>query len=59
MGIPDSTFRKSTYSDTSGDCVEAGNRGGAVAVRDTKDPGHGLVLTFSAAAWEGFTASLR
>jgi hypothetical protein len=59
MGIVDSPFRKSSHSDTRGECVEAGTRRGAVAVRDTKDADHGPVLAFSAAAWERFTASLR
>jgi hypothetical protein len=59
MGTLDSPFRKSSYSDTSGDCLEAGTNGGAVGVRDTKDIGQGLVLTFSSAAWERFTVSLR
>ncbi len=59
METLDGSFRKSSYSDTNGECVEAGNRGGIVAVRDTKEAGRGLVLAFGATAWEGFTASLR
>jgi hypothetical protein len=52
------TWRKSSYSGGSGgQCVEVADADG-VAVRDTTDP-RGPMLTFSAGAWERFTASLR
>lgn len=54
-----SDWRKSTFSnDSGGACVELASGGGAIQVRDTTDR-PGPVLTFSAAAWETFTAALR
>jgi hypothetical protein len=51
-------WRKSSYSTGSGgQCVEAASADG-VAVRDTTDRDGGT-LTFGAAAWAEFTASLR
>jgi hypothetical protein len=50
-------WRKSSYSNGSGDCVEIG-RGDGVRVRDTKDR-DGVVLRVSAETWERFTATLR
>jgi hypothetical protein len=51
------TWRKSSYSGGSGgQCVEVADAGG-VAIRDTADR-QGPMLTFSAGAWERFTASL-
>ena len=53
------TWRKSTRSNGSGDCVEvAGNLPGVVGVRDSKDPA-GPVLTFTPAAWTRFLTSTR
>jgi hypothetical protein len=53
------TWRKSTYSaDNNGNCVEVGEAGPAVMVRDTKDRA-GAVLTFGADAWERFAATVR
>ncbi|MEU4230754.1 DUF397 domain-containing protein [Nonomuraea sp. NPDC026600] len=47
-------WRKSRFSNVSGDCVEVAAlpRGGA-AVRDSKDP-QGLQLQFSASEWVAF-----
>ena len=50
-------WRKASYSNGSGDCVEAGTVTGGVAVRDTKNR-KGTVLAFSADAWAAFTTSL-
>jgi hypothetical protein len=49
-------FRHSPSSGE-GNCVEAGNVGDAVAVRDSKQEGmaHRDVLAFTPAAWENFT----
>lgn len=48
------TWRKSTRSNGSGDCVEvADNLAGKVGLRDSKDPG-GPVLTFTPATWAVF-----
>lgn len=53
------TWRKSTRSNGSGDCVEvADNLAGRVGLRDSKDP-TGAVLTFDAEAWSLFVRSLR
>ena len=58
MTDSNATWRKSSYSSgEGGQCVEAANANG-VAVRDTTDR-QGPMLTFSAGAWERFTASLR
>jgi hypothetical protein len=50
-------WRKSTQSNGEGQCVETASGAGTVAVRDTADRDGGT-LTFSAAAWQRFTASL-
>lgn len=52
-------WRKSSYSGGQGDCVEvADNVPGSVAVRDSKDPGGG-VLRFSREAWLAFVAEVH
>jgi hypothetical protein len=53
-------WRKSSYSSSNGgDCVETAMIGPAVAVRDTKDAGHGPVLRFPSPAWAKFTTTLK
>ena len=53
-------WRKSSYSSgNGGNCVEAAMIGPAVAVRDTKDVGHGPVLRFPAQSWAKFTTTLK
>jgi hypothetical protein len=51
-------WRKASYSNGTGQCVETASNAGTVAVRDTADR-QGPVLAFSAEAWERFSASLR
>ena len=52
-------WRTSSHSGGQGNCVEvATNLPGQVFVRDSKDPGTGL-LAFSAQTWEAFTASVK
>jgi Domain of unknown function (DUF397) len=51
-------WRKSTRCD-GGACVEVGQGGAMLAVRDTKNNGSGPVLTFPAGAWKAFTAALK
>lgn len=52
-------WRKSTYSDNGGQCVELGHGlADAAPVRDSKDPS-GPVLTFTPAAWSAFVAAIR
>ncbi len=53
------TWRKSSYSANSGNCVEVSLREHAVAVRDSKQDGRGPILEISAAAWRDFLASAR
>ncbi len=56
MGYDD--WRKASYSNGTGSCVETASGGGTVAVRDTTNRDGG-VLVFSTGAWTSFTASLR
>jgi Domain of unknown function (DUF397) len=52
-------WRKSTFSNNTGECVEVANLyGGRHAVRDSKDPA-GPVLTFSTTAWSAFATGVR
>lgn len=51
-------WRKATYSNGSGDCVEVGRLARNVAVRDTTDR-DGAVLRFTAGAWRAFAAQLK
>ena len=52
------TWRVATYTGGSGNCVEVGDAGRAVLVRDTKDRAGGT-LTFSAEAWRAFTRAIK
>jgi hypothetical protein len=52
-------WRKSSYSGTSGNCVEIGELpDGGRAVRDSKHP-DGAVLRLTPAEWAAFTAGVR
>ena len=52
-------WRKSSYSNPSGECVElAPLSARSVAVRDSKYP-DGAVLVFTRAEWEAFLADVR
>ncbi|MFD7897662.1 DUF397 domain-containing protein [Streptomyces sp. NPDC059743] len=52
-------FRKSSYSNQTGECVEVAlNVPGTVAVRDSKRP-TGPLLRVSPTAWDAFRAGLR
>lgn len=53
-----SAWRKSSYSDTNGNCVETASGNGVIQVRDTRDRDGGT-LAFTAEAWEEFVRSLR
>jgi len=52
------TWRRSSYSGTNGECVEASTSRLAVTVRDSKNAG-GTSLVFGHAAWQAFTAELK
>ncbi|MEU0080381.1 DUF397 domain-containing protein [Micromonospora tulbaghiae] len=53
------TWRKSTRSNGSGNCVEvADGLPGVVGLRDSKDP-RGPILAFDPAAWSTFVASVK
>lgn len=52
------TWRRSSYSGTNGDCVEAATSELAVTVRDSKDP-DGPRLAFRNAAWVTFVADVK
>lgn len=57
----DSTYddwRKASYSNGTGSCVETASSAGTVAVRDTTDRDSGTLL-FGADAWRRFTDDLK
>jgi hypothetical protein len=56
--ISAASWRKSTYSNADGNCVEVAIHPSAVAVRDSKHPS-GPVLMFGLEEWRSFTTSLR
>jgi hypothetical protein len=53
-----SGWKKSSYSNGGGNCVEVGHVPGLVGVRDTKDR-EGGTLTVSTAAWSAFLAGVK
>lgn len=58
MDRQDLAWRKASYSNGSGNCVEAANAASVVLVRDTKTRDGGT-LAFTADAWRAFTESLK
>lgn len=57
--LPGARWHKSSRSNNQGNCVEvAFLDGGRVAVRDSKDAGHGPALVFTAAEWAAFAAGM-
>jgi Domain of unknown function (DUF397) len=55
--LPPIAWRKSTHSG-SGNCIQTATIPGAVAVRDSADPG-GPALAFTTRAWTAFTTALK
>jgi uncharacterized protein DUF397 len=51
-------WRKSSYSSPSGNCVEAAELSGGVALRDSRFP-DGPVMIFASAAWDAFLRGLK
>ena len=55
----DQHWRKASYSGNGGgNCVEVGDAGRVVLVRDTRKRA-GTMLSVTADAWQSFTASLK
>jgi hypothetical protein len=52
-------WRKASYSNGTGECVEAGNVPGVVLVRDTTLNGRGPVIRVGSRAWSEFTGNLK
>jgi Domain of unknown function (DUF397) len=52
-------WRKSSYSNSSGNCVEAASTGGLVAVRDTRQGRCGLQLEFTGSTWQRFLNEIK
>jgi Domain of unknown function (DUF397) len=59
MEAIDPRWRKSSYSGNGGNCIEVGNSGQLVLVRDTKRAGSGPVLRFSPEQWRRFAVDVR
>ncbi|MEV6973591.1 DUF397 domain-containing protein [Kitasatospora sp. NPDC093806] len=59
QGIDSAQWRKSTYSNGQGDCIEiADGLADIVPVRDSKDP-NGPTLTFTSIAWSAFITAIH
>ena len=58
MEAIDPRWRKASYSDNGGNCIEVGDHAGRVLVRDTKD-GTGPMLRFTPGAWRRFTDRVK
>jgi hypothetical protein len=58
MEAIDPRWRKSSYSDNGGECVEVGEARRGVLVRDTQDRA-GVVLRFGPAVWRRFADRIK
>lgn len=58
MDLTGAAWRKSSYSGSSGNCVEVAELPGGWAVRDSKDP-DGPVLEFARAEWDAFLSGCK
>jgi hypothetical protein len=60
MDTLDPQWRKSSRSGGNGGaCVEVGQHGGSVLVRDSKSKSNSLELPFGSGAWANFLATLK
>jgi len=59
MDRKDGDWRKASYSNGSGDCVEVGQAPAVVQVRDTKQDGTGPVLRFAPGTWRRFADQVK
>jgi hypothetical protein len=59
METLDLRWRKSSYSDNGGECVETASRNGHVLVRDTKQHGRDPMLAFTVDTWRAFAEQLK
>jgi hypothetical protein len=57
--LENAAWRKSSFSGTTGNCVEVAGQDGTVFVRDSKDNGHGPVHRCTTAEWRAFVAGIR
>jgi hypothetical protein len=51
-------WRKSSYSNPSGNCLEAAELAGGVALRDSRSP-DGPALVFTGATWDAFLRGVK
>ncbi|GGM17853.1 MULTISPECIES: DUF397 domain-containing protein [Micromonospora] len=58
MDLSRVTWRKSTRSGSSGNCVEVATLSPTVLVRDSKDQ-HGPVLLVASGQWTGFVKGIK
>jgi hypothetical protein len=59
LDLSRAAWRKSTYSNNGGSCVEVASAApGVVAIRDSEDPG-GPKLAFTPEQWVAFTSTVK